>query len=147
MYPIPKPVLLNPDRVVPDERDTMTDAAYRNLAEKLQAELRETSAYAQELWEQLESVRHYLVESLPHPPPSWEVPLGGARPTGRDDERGWQQWEEVYAAVLSVLAGPHGDHGFAADEAHEIVRARLEFLAGQEPTLETIRGRPHRPSH
>ncbi|HKC27105.1 MAG TPA: hypothetical protein VKB75_03745 [Jatrophihabitans sp.] len=144
MYPIPKPVLLNPDRVIADERDTMSEPDYRTKADKLQSELSETCAYAQELWDQLESVRHYLVESLPHPPPSWEVPLGGARPTGRDDERGWQQWQAVYAAVLTAMTGPHGDSGFAEDEAREIVRARLEFLAGQEPTIETIRGRPHR---
>ena len=106
-------------------------------AELMMDELRESCAYGRALWDQLNAVRHYLVDSLPHPATAG-APLDGAHPSGRGDLEGWQAWMDTYAAVVSVLEGPRGDSGFGHDEARQIVRSRLDFPADQQPTLETI---------
>ncbi|HZC72636.1 MAG TPA: hypothetical protein VE442_18205 [Jatrophihabitans sp.] len=136
MYDIPQPELLDPNRHGAD-RDTMAAADHRDRAERLAAELRQTCAYGQALWAQLQAVRRYLIDSLPRPATGGAA-LDGARPTGQDDLVGWQAWMDAYAGVVSVLEGPHGDSGFARDEASQLVRARRDFAADQQPTLETI---------
>lgn len=137
MYDIPQPEVLDPDRIGTN-RDTMSSSQqHHELAERVIAELRESCAYGRALWEQLNAVRHYLVESLPRPAESG-APLGGAHPTGHDDVAGWQAWFDTYAAVVSILEGPRGDSGFGRDEARQIAKSRLDFTADQQPTLETI---------
>lgn len=137
MYDIPQPELLNPDRLGRGRDSMAFGTDHRDRAERLLAELRETCAYGRTLWEQLEAVRHYLVDSLPRPA-AVGAALGGAAPTGRDDEQGWQAWVDMYSAVVGTLEAPRRDSGFGRDEARQIARSRLEFSAEQQPTLETI---------
>jgi hypothetical protein len=136
MYDIPQPEVLDPDRIG-GNRDSMSFAEHRDLASRLDGELRQTCAYARALWEELDAVRHYLVESLPRPAGSGSA-LGGAAPTGPLDDQGWQAWMGVYSTVVSTLEGPRGDAGFGMDEARQIMRSRLDFPSDQQPTLETI---------
>jgi hypothetical protein len=139
VYDIPRPEVLDPDRLS-GGRDSMAFADHRDAAARLTRELRDSCAYGQALWDQLEAVRRYLVDSLPRPVAPGGV-LGGASPTGRTDEAGWRAWIGVYAAVVATLEGPRRDSGFALDEARQIARSRLEFSADQQPTLETIERR------
>lgn len=132
MYDIPQPEVLDADRTGTN-RDTMSSSQHHELAD----ELRESCAYGRALWEQLNAVRRYLVDSLPRPAEAGAA-LGGAHPTGRDDIDGWQAWFDTYAAVVSILEGPRGDSGFGRDEARQIAKSRLDFPADQQPTLETI---------
>lgn len=141
MEDVPRPDLLNPDRVLTDEREEMTLEEHRDRARELDGALHDSCAYAQQLWERLDAVRHYLVDMLPPQPREGET-LGGARPTGPDDAQGWWDWRNAYAGVTSVLAGPREDSGFGADEAEQIARSRLEFSGGVIPTAETIEGPP-----
>jgi hypothetical protein len=74
--------------------------------------------YARELWSALDQVARYLVE---------QVARGGSgpvlaqpQPLLQTDEQ-WDQWRELYASVLSLLAGPLGDEGYGHQEA------RLEY--------------------
>jgi hypothetical protein len=136
MYDIPTPEALDAHRFG-GNRDSMGFAAGKDVADRLLRELEETCTYARALWQQLDEVRHYLVDSLPRPAANG-APLGGAAPTGRDDEQGWQAWTDIYTAVVGTLEGPRRDSGFGHDEARQIVRSRLEFAADQQPTLETI---------
>jgi hypothetical protein len=138
MYEIPQPEVLDPERFG-GNRDSRSFAEHRDLAARLTTELRETCAYARTLWQELDAVRHYLVDSLPRPAGSGRT-LGGAAPTGPHDDNGWRAWVGVYASVVSILEGPRGDSGFGADEARQIMRARLDFPSDQQPTLETIEG-------
>jgi hypothetical protein len=136
MYDIPQPEVLDPDRLG-GNRDSMGFAESKEVAGRLRRELEESCAYGRALWQQLDAVRRYLVDSLPRPAAAG-LPLGGAAPTGRDDEHGWRAWTDIYAAVVGTLEGPRRDSGFGYDEARQIVRSRLEFSADQQPTLETI---------
>jgi hypothetical protein len=136
MYDIPQPEVLDPYRIS-GNRDSMAFGEHRDAAQRLARELAETCAYGQALWQQLDAVRHYLVDSLPKPVSDGGA-LGGASPTGRDDVPGWQAWTDLYASVVATLEGPRRDSGFGYDEARQIVRSRLEFSADQQPTLETI---------
>jgi hypothetical protein len=70
--------------------------------------------YGRQLWTELDNVARYLRE---------EVARGGSGPLlseskpllGTEDQ--WQRWREVYARVLSILAGPAGDQGYGHQEA------------------------------
>lgn len=141
IHDVPKPQVLDPDRILGDEREEMTLEEHRDRARELDAALKDSCAYAQQLWDRLNGLRTYLVNSLPQPRLSTDA-LGGASPTGPDDEAGWHAWIEAYAEATSILAGPHGDSGFAVDEARQIARARLEFSGGSQPTVETVEGPP-----
>jgi hypothetical protein len=76
------------------------------------------SVYARQLWTALDQVARYLLD---------QVARGGSGPVlaeakpllDTDDQ--WLRWSEMYAGVLSVLAGPHGDEGYGQQEA------RLEY--------------------
>lgn len=138
---IPKPQVLDPHRSLTHEREEMTLEEHRNRARELEGALQDSCAYADQLWERLDGIRHYLVDSLP-PQPRSGSRLGGAHPSGPDDEQGWYDWRNAYAAVTSVLAGPKEDMGFGAEEADQIARERLVFSDGSTPTQETIEGTP-----
>jgi hypothetical protein len=136
MYDIPQPEVLDCNRLGAG-RDSMAFTDRGDLAQRLTRELEESCAYGKAMWEQLDAVRRYLVDCLPKPAAD-RAPLGGAAPTGRDDERGWRAWIEIYASVVGTLEGPRRDSGFGRDEARQIARSRLEFSAEQQPTLETV---------
>jgi hypothetical protein len=127
VHPIPQPLLLDPNRVLDEGRDDMT-ADHKERAELAEDALKQTCAYAQQLWETLENVRQYLMDALPPDPRE----VGGlhqsvaAHPTGPDDEEGWQRWGAAYATATSVLCGPHGDSGFGVSEANEAMTRRRE---------------------
>lgn len=139
MTDIAPPEVLDPERVVSDEREGMSESEHRSRAAELDAALHDSCRYARMLWDQLGAVRRYLVDSLP-PPVAPAETLGSARPSGADDAEGWAAWTDTYAAVTSALAGPHGDSGFGYTEARQHARARLEFSRGRRPTAETIEG-------
>lgn len=125
MHPIPRPELLDADRVTSDEREDMTLDEHRSRAREFDKALHATADYAGTLWNQLDAVRGYLFESLPSDPRRpGPQPRASASPTGPDDERGWQDWIATAAAVTSVLAGPQGDSGFGLSEARTAAEER-----------------------
>lgn len=80
--------------------------------------LHATCSYAQQLWRDLDAMRGYLLTSLPpHPRAPGLRPTASASPTGPGDGDGWDNWITAYAAVTSVLCGPHGDSGYGLGEA------------------------------
>lgn len=146
MQPIPRPHVLDPDRITSDDREDMTSEEHRSRAQQLDTALHQSCEYAQQLWQHLEAARYYLYDSLPSDPRSPGTdPHLGASPTGPDDEEGWQRWTDAYSAITSVLAGPHGDSGFGLDEARHAARARREA-----PNLQVLqriqRGEPEQPA-
>jgi len=122
--PIPTPELLDPDRMLTDDRDDFTILEHRNRANLLAEALGDSCRYAQALWEQLDEVRAYLVRCLPDDPQRPDARRRATAPTGPDDDAGWADWMATYAAVTSVLCGPRGDSGFGTDEARAEARAR-----------------------
>lgn len=120
MQEIPQPDVLNPDRVVTDDREDLTAEEHRSRAQELDRALHASCAYAQQLWEQLDAARHYLQASL--------APVGSGSaatsPDGPEDQQGWQAWMTVYADVTSILAGPHGDSDFGDREAQLEAQSR-----------------------
>lgn len=125
MQEIPKPELLDPDRVDRDDREEMSGADHRSQAQLLAKALGDSCAYADQLWEQLDEVRAYLLASLP-PDPRTPGSKGtaSASPTGPDDEDGWQRWITTFASTTSVLCGSHGDSGFGLSRAKEEAHLR-----------------------
>src|SRR3954462_9125240 len=112
--PIPEPELLDPGRMLVDDRDGFTVDDHRDRANLLAAALEDSCRYAQALWQQLDDVRGDLIRCLPGDPPRPHARRHATAPTGPDDEAGWDDWIATYAAVTSVLCGPHGDSGFGA---------------------------------
>lgn len=125
MYEIPKPELLNPDRENRDDREDFTAEDHRSQAQVLATALGESCAYADQLWEQVNALRGYLLDSLP-PDPRTPGPhtTAGASPTGPDDDKGWTRWINAFATTTSVLCGSHGDSGFGLSRAREEARLR-----------------------
>lgn len=139
MYEIPKPELLNPDRVDRDDREHLTAEDHRSRAELLAKALAESCAYADQLWDQVNALRGYLLESLPPDPRSPGAhPTASASPTGPDDEDGWRNWIHAFATTTSVLCGSHGDSGFGLSRARE--EARLRRTAPELTQLARDRG-------
>ena len=124
MQPIPAPEVLDPDRIPDNDRGDFT-ADHVARAELLEAELRKSCSYAQQLWDITNAMRTYLVDSLPPDPRSPGPQLTvGASPSGPDDSAGWDKWIDAYAAVTSVLCGPHGDSGYGLGEARQAAQLR-----------------------
>lgn len=125
MYEIPKPELLNPDRENRDDREDVTAEDHRSQARLLATALSESCAYADQLWEQLNALRGYLLDSLPPDPhaPGPHTTLA-ASPTGPEDDQGWAKWINAFATTTSVLCGSHGDSGFGLSRAREEARTR-----------------------
>jgi hypothetical protein len=129
MQPIPLPEVLNPDRLLLDDRNDLSAEQHADRAAQLNHALHETCSYAQQLWHELDAARGYLLHSLPPDPRTVDPATAAdqpssAAPTGPDDEQGWQNWIGAYAQVTSVLAGPHLDSGFGVDEARREARDR-----------------------
>lgn len=148
MQEIPKPQLLDPNRVDRDDREDMTAEDHRSQAQLLSKALEESCGYADQLWNQLNAVRGYLLESLP-PDPRLPGPhtVTCASPTGPDDEDGWQQWISAFSTTTSTLCGPHGDSGFglttARGEAQRRRTAREMLMHAEHPdTAVPVTGSP-----
>ena len=124
MQEIPKPHVLDPDRIDRDDREDMTAEDHRSQAQLLDKALHETCGYADQLWTTLDKVRAYLLESLPPDPRSPDATTTAASPTGPDDTHGWQNWVDTFADTTSVLCGPHGDSGFGLSRAKEEAQLR-----------------------
>jgi hypothetical protein len=137
MQDIPQPALLDPDRLLLDDRNDLTAEEHADRAAQLDQALHESCSYARQLWQDLDAMRGYLLDSLP-PDPRTAGPghRNSAAPTGPDDEEGWERWSAAYAAVTSVLAGPHGDSGFGEAEARREARDRRVLLEGAADTGE-----------
>jgi len=127
MHGIDKPEVLDPDRVNRDKREQLSAKDEHSMADLLEQALRESCEYADQLWEQLDAVRGYLMQTLPEDPyapgPHRRV---SARPTGPDDDEGWQAWIATYAETASVLCGRHGDSGFGLSVAEEQAQRRRD---------------------
>jgi hypothetical protein len=125
VYEIPKPALLDADRVDRDDREEFTLNDHRSQSQLLAKALGESCAYADQLWNQVNALRGYLLDSLP-PDPRTPRPhtTAAASPTGPDDEGGWQHWIEAFATTTSVLCGSHGDSGFGLSRARQEAQLR-----------------------
>jgi hypothetical protein len=125
VQPIPAPHLLDPERLLDPQRDDFT-ADHESRAEMYRDGLRESCEYAQQLWQTLDTVRGYLMDSLPPDPREPGEHISCASPTGPDDEAGWTNWVAAFASVTSVLCGPHGDSGFGYGEARRAADLRRD---------------------
>ena len=110
MQPIPTPFVLDPDRAS-HGADLDPQAAQINDA------LKESCAYAKQLWDELNAVRGYLLT---------------ASPAARDDDTAWQNWIAASGSVTSAMCGPYGDAGFGLEEAQHEAQNRRAAMA--EPT-------------
>ena len=109
---IPMPGILDGTDHHTHEVSTLPDDApasdVRDVLERVAAALDRSGEYGRALWRNLAAVAEYLREDV-------------AR--GRNDqgllhtEEQWRRWQEIYAEVLSVLAGPTGDSGYGASQA------------------------------
>lgn len=155
MLDIPKPQVLDPDRPL-RHRGTEFTQDDRPEAEVLSIALHESCEYAEQLWDDLDAMRRYLLESLP---PVSRVSADrdtvAASPTGPDDEQGWQNWINAFAEVTSVLCGPHGDSGLGLRRAREEAQSRRAAAVrrtgaarrGPEPATDASPdGAVHRPA-
>jgi hypothetical protein len=124
MQPIREPELLDPNRILAEERDDFTIEEHRSRSRLFAQALRDSCEYAQQVWHQLDATRGYLHRCLPDDPSRPGARRSRTAPTGPDDEDGWTDWMQTYAAAHSVLAGPHGDSGFGESEAHREARSR-----------------------
>ena len=156
MQEIPKPQVLDPDRPL-RHRGTEVRADVRPRDELLDIALHESCAYGQTLWDQLNAIRRYLLDSLP-PDPRAPVPhrTAASSPTGPDDEQGWANWINTFGAVSSTLCGPHGDSGFGLTRAREEAQLRrttsavvtfAAVRADDPPPKPTAPGRNHVDAH
>ena len=127
--PIPKPQVLDPHRRLVNDEDNFT-ANHEARAVLLQRALETSCAYADQLWDDLNAMRQYLLDCLPPDPHTTHSPVAtGAAPTGPEDEQGWQNWMTAFAEVTSVLCGPHGDSGFGLSRAREEAQHRRTPLS------------------
>jgi hypothetical protein len=134
MHQMRQPELLDADRLKSDDRDNMTMMEHRDRARQLDDALHASCEYGVELWKHLDAVRSYLYTSLPSDPRApGPHPRASAAPTGPDDEAGWENWIATYAAVTSILAGPHGDSGLGLSEAKQAAQTRRSA-----PTLKLL---------
>jgi hypothetical protein len=98
---IAKPEVLDPDRILENDIDNFF-ANHEARAVLLDRALRDSCAYAGQLWDALDAVRRYLFDCAPG---------------GPDDDQVWSTWMTAFADVTSVLCGPHGDSGFGRESA------------------------------
>jgi hypothetical protein len=121
---IPKPELLDAHRLLVNDMDNFV-ANHDDRAVLLERALSNTCAYAEQLWDNLNATRQYLLDCLPPGPSTTTGPVAASTaPTGPHDEQGWPNWITTFAAVTSVLCGPHGDSGFGLSRAREEARRR-----------------------
>ena len=121
--PIPIPSVLEADRGHLLGALNADEDAEQRVAD-LQQALASACDYGRTLWLGLDSMRGYLLRSLPPDPHTPGLHGTSASPTGPDDEAGWQSWMAAYAEAHSVLAGPNGDSGFGVAEAKREAQGR-----------------------
>lgn len=121
--PIPIPAVLEPDRAQLQGQLNAEEDPEGQLDDLRQA-LASACDYGRTLWLGLDSLRGYLLRSLPPDPRSPGMHRVSASPTGPDDEEGWKSWMAAYAEAHSVLAGPNGDSGFGVAEASREAQQR-----------------------
>lgn len=121
--PIPIPAVLEADSGHLQGTLNAEEDAEQRLADVQQA-LASACDYGRMLWLGLDSIRGYLLRSLPPDPHTPGLHGVSASPTGPDDEAGWQSWMAAYAEAHSVLAGPNGDAGFGVSEAKREAQVR-----------------------
>lgn len=115
MMPIAMPDVLDPDR----PGAIRQGGEIEELPAHLVRALRDSCAYGQLLWQRMDALRSYL----------YQLGEGYAgRLTGAEQ---WEEWARAFIAVSGLLAGPRGDAGYAASEAHRIAREH-----GMELTVE-----------
>ncbi len=146
--PIPIPEVLDPERAqLLGNLNTAEDAEQR-VADLRQA-LADSCRYGRGLWQGVDALRGYLLNSLPPDPRTPGLHHTGASPTGPDDEEGWRNWMAAYAEAHAVLAGPHGDSGFGVSEASREAQARRTApsvrLLAEHPELQPGRSAGSRP--
>ncbi len=110
MEPMPKPEVLDPDRVALRPVEGHDPDALR---ERLSAALRDACAYGDMLWNELARVRQYLAE-LADPAVDTAPRLA--------TQAEWDSWAHVYTEVTSAMAGPTGDSGLALGEARQLAQ-------------------------
>jgi hypothetical protein len=138
IQPIEMPEVLDPDRLLSPERGDMSAEEHRDRARLLEQALHESCDYGKQVWNDLAALRRYLVDSLPPDPRApGPKPTHSASPTGPDDEEGWDKWITAYAAITSVLAGPHGDSGFGLGEARQAAQLRRTAPVLSVPTTDS----------
>jgi hypothetical protein len=119
-----QPHVLDPNRLLINDLNEFT-ADHEAMSTALKAALDETCEYAQQLWEELDAVRHYLIDAAPQDPRISDGPVRScATPSGPDDDEGWTKWSSAYARVTTLLAGPNGDSGYGEQEAAREQRDR-----------------------
>ncbi len=149
MQPIPTPQVLDPDRVLANDRGDLT-VDHEARANLLDEAIHDTCAYAQQLWHDIDAIRAYLLTSLPPDPraPGTD-PTASASPTGPDDTDGWDNWIAAYASVTSVLCGPHGDSGYGLGEARREATLRrtapILRIEAEHPELHKMKPPPSAP--
>jgi len=142
--PFPLPQVLQPERphLVGSQQTADRDGRISLLQEALDS----ACQYGKTLWQQVESLRAYLLASLPPDPRVPGPHQSAASPTGPDDEQGWQRWMAAYAAATSALAGPQGDSGFGARQARQEADLRRNApnirLLANHPALDPGRPEP-----
>ncbi len=90
-----------------DETTTVSEAT--DMVRRLAKELDRCSAYASQMWHQLDHLAAYLREDIAR--------NSGVQTVLRDDSQR-TKWADLYATTLSLLAGARGDNGFGAEQAH-----------------------------
>jgi hypothetical protein len=121
--PIPLPEVLEPD-CLRSQQEASAEEDVRDRLFQVERALADACEYGRTLWQVVDSLRSYLLRSLPPDPRSPRPARIGAAPTGPDDEEGWQDWMAAYAETHAVLAGPRGDSGFGVEEAEREAQAR-----------------------
>jgi hypothetical protein len=123
---IPMPSVLTQDAPAFANRDPGTSGETGPIYDEAERDAAKASAdepiteYARELWSALDEVAEYLRDDLAR----GGAARPGSAPSVLVTPDQWQEWAEVYAAILSVLAGPKGDEGYGEQEA------RLEYQNG-----------------
>lgn len=134
---------MDPDRPLRSRGTDFTEDD-RPEAELLHIALKESCAYAEQLWDVLNQQRAYLLASLPPDPRSPDaVRQIGASPTGPEDGPGWDRWISAFATATSALCGPQGDSGFGLSRArHEAELRRNAPVYRLAPTDERLGREP-----
>jgi hypothetical protein len=107
---IPMPLLISDARPAASDADPATSHEHGPITDRPVRDPSDAgiddpvTVYARQLWAELDAIGHYLREAI-------------ARGSLLTTDDAWTQWQERYAAVLSVLAGPAGDQGYGQQEA------------------------------
>lgn len=86
----------------------MSPDEIRDVLARVESALQTCTDYGRALWEELTAVATYLREDVARA-------AGGTGIVHTEEQ--WQRWQDIYAGVLSSLAGPAGDSGYGAWQA------------------------------